>query len=143
MAPSCLLPVSLLFIEPSSPERVPASRIEASGCCMTGMLTWTRACRTASFAPRPPSLYGVTLTTSAVFPSPMFLPWGREPSSVAFLRQQGSERDFSETVRGLSPRADQAQSCAVRYDGRDADCQSFYPFSEVFSLCRHGAYRFA
>ena len=46
-------------------------------------------------APNPPNEYGLTLTIAAGKPAKTFFPSGREPTSVAFLRQPGRERLYS------------------------------------------------
>src|SRR5262249_51386502 len=66
-----------------------------SGCCSTGMSRNTRHCRSAWLAPKPPIAPGDVLTTAQGFPCHALLPYGREPTSIAFFNAPGSDRLYS------------------------------------------------
>ena len=76
-------------IEASSAKSLSAPPMEASGWAIAGTLRNTRDWRRRRFAPNPPLAPGETPTTG--FAGPRLLPYGREPTSIAFFSGRRTE----------------------------------------------------
>jgi 4-amino-4-deoxy-L-arabinose transferase-like glycosyltransferase len=87
--------VSAFVTCPSASTSFATPPMYASGCCIAGMSRNTSDWRRWWLAPNAESAPGDTLTTAAGLRTQALLPYGREPTSMAFLSAPGTERLYS------------------------------------------------